>query len=368
MILGQRFSGVRLVAMAMVLISAVRAGSMESAPNPRATLVYKDGDRVQGKVIERTSQWIVFKSDRFGELRVSPADVVVIPAEPVVKKPAVAAATPAPAPAAPKPAPSAGVAAAPRTPAEKAEATRREEEKLSVWDRFTPALMTARVRRFFGPWKGRVAFSTEVVSDVADRENSSWEARVQRKWERNEVQFSGRFDYAETNNLRTTDVIKGSGLVRHEFSKKIFAHYRPSGEWNRASRRQGVPNEYVLLQQEVGLGYNVLTAPGRTFRTGVSQNRFDVWNEAPVADHTSRGVQSLFEEVELKLPWQMGISQRGAWYPVTDQRDGWENRIELNKKLTETLSTSLRHEIRRHNPDGSAQDFERLKLLFALDF
>ena len=53
---------------------------------------------------------------------------------------------------------------------------------------------------------------------------------------------------------------------------------------------------------------------------------------------------------------------------MRDQNDGWENRVELNKKLTETLSTSVRHEIRRDNPDGSAQDYTRLKLLFGLDF
>ena len=62
------------------------------------------------------------------------------------------------------------------------------------------------------------------------------------------------------------------------------------------------------------------------------------------------------------------ISQRGVWYPVTDESDGWENRIELNKKLTETLSTSVRHEVRRNNPDGSVPDYTRLKLLFGLDF
>jgi hypothetical protein len=64
----------------------------------------------------------------------------------------------------------------------------------------------------------------------------------------------------------------------------------------------------------------------------------------------------------------MSVAQRGVWYPVRAQEDGWENRIELNKKLTETLSTSVRHEIRRNIPDGTAQDFTRLKVLFGLDF
>ena len=86
------------------------------------------------------------------------------------------------------------------------------------------------------------------------------------------------------------------------------------------------------------------------------------------ADHVSRRVISTFGEAEFVLPWRITISERGIWYPVSNDADGWENRVDLNKKLTETLSTSLRHEIRRNNPDGSAQDYTRLKLMFGLDF
>jgi hypothetical protein len=162
--------------------------------------------------------------------------------------------------------------------------------------------------------------------------------------------------------------MKAGGLWRHEFSKTLFGHYRPTSEWNRASRLRGVPNDYVLLQQEIGVGYHLLTKPSRKLRLGVSQNFFNTWNTAPVRDHNARSIVSSFEEAEFTLPWRMTLSQRGVWYPASDEADGWENRIELNKKLTETLSTSVRHEIRRNNPDGSAQDYTRLKLLFGLDF
>lgn len=336
-----------------VLISA--QGAAESPGDSRDTLVFKDGDRIQGSVVTKTTEEIVFRSDRFGEVRVKAADAVVIPA---VK-------TPLPA-AAPKPvATTAPAQAKARAEAEREEA---EEERVTIWDRFSPGVLTARVREFFGPWGGRLAFSTEVISDVVERNTYSLEARLTRKWKKDEVQLSARYDYAETQDVPTTDILKASGSWRHEFNKKWFGHYRPSAEWNHASRRQGVPNDYVLLQQEIGVGYNVYSSATRTLRTGVSQNLFDIWNSAPTADHTSRGVQSGFEEIELKLPWRMGLTQRGVWYPVNGQKDGWENRIELNKRLTETLSTSVRHEIRRNNPDGSAQDYTRLKLLFGLDF
>jgi hypothetical protein len=336
---------------------AMSGHAAEEVTSTRDTLVYKDGDRVQGKLVTRINDTIVFKSDRFGELRVPAADAVVILAEKLE--------APAPAPA-PLPPPAPGPAAAKK--AEEVAVERAEQEKFSLWERFSPSVLTAKVRNFFGPWHGRLAFSTELVSDTADRSNLALETHLQRKWEHDEVQLNGRYDYAETNRAVTTDVVKGSGLWRHDFTPKHFAQYRPTAEWNRASKRKGVPNDYVLLQQEIGVGVTFFALPTRKLRAGVSENLFDIWNTAPTADHTSKGVQSAFEESEFALPWRITISQRGVWYPVRNQPDGWENRIELNKKLTETLSTSLRHEIRRNNPDGSAQDYTRLKLLFGFDF
>jgi hypothetical protein len=345
------------------LIGSVTIRAANVTPNVRDTLVYKDGDRVQGKIVSRTAEEIVFKSDRFGELRVLAADAVVIkadkpgsspaPIEPVAKP--VAAPTPSTAGAAP-----------PKTPAPAAVAA--EEEKLSIWDRFSPSVLTAKVRNIFGPWHGKLMFSTEVVTDIAHRSNRAWETHLQRKWKTDEVQLNSRYDFNQVNDVTTTDLAKFWGQWRHEFSTQLFTQYRPTTEWNRASNFRGLPNDYVVLQQEIGLGYHIFTRPTRKVRIGVSQNRFDTWNTAPGADHTSRRVMSGFEEIDVSLPWRITISQRGVWYPVQHQRDGWENRVDLNKKLTETLSAALRHEIRRHNPDGTATDYERLKLLFGLDF
>lgn len=340
---------------------ALRAANV--TPTTRDTLVYKDGDRIHGALVEESGGLIVFKSERFGELRVSSGDAVVIRAD----KDAVAAAAHAagPEPVTPAPAPRA-------TPEEKrlatAAAEERDAERVTIWDRFSPSLLTARVREYFGPWHGRFSFGAEIVTDVAERSNSSYEMHVQRKWTADEVQVTGRYDFSQTDDITTTDILKAGGQWRHLFTKIFFAHYRPTSEWNRATRRRGVPNDYVLLQQEIGAGYRILTKPSRSLSVGVAQNLFDTWNTAPEAEHTSQGVVSLFEEMEFTLPWRITISQRGVFYPMGDEGAGFENRIDLNKKLTETLSTSVRHEIRRNNPDGSAQDYTRLKLLFGLDF
>jgi hypothetical protein len=53
----------------------------DPAPAPaRDVLVYPDGDRVQGRLVEQTEGILVFQSDRFGLLRVPATGAVVIPA------------------------------------------------------------------------------------------------------------------------------------------------------------------------------------------------------------------------------------------------------------------------------------------------
>lgn len=338
--------------LALLLPRPVAAGPTPAVPTTRDTLVFTDGDRVQGHLLRQDAAGILFQSDRFGELRVPAGGAVVIRAE-----------RPATAPLAGTTVPPPAIAPA-KTAREHA-----EDERLTAWERFSPAQLTARMREIFGSWHGRLTFANEMVTDVANRKNSSAEATLGRKWTADEIELHGRFDYAETDHVATSDVLKSWGQWRHRFNPRLFSQYRPTAEWNRASRKRGVPNDYVLLQQEIGAGYQLFTRPARSLRVGLSQNLFDTWSLVSAdLGHTSRGVQSLFEEGDLVLPWRMAFTQRGVWYPVAGHADGWEHRIELNKKLTETLTTAIRHEVRRNNPDGNAADYTRLRLLFGLDF
>ena len=123
------------------------------------------------------------------------------------------------------------------------------------------------------------------------------------------------------------------------------------------------------MQQEIGVGLSLFSKPTRKVRIGVSENLFDLWSITPEEAHFSRTVESAFVETELKLPWRMSLSERAVYYySIASGTDGWENKVELTKKFSETLSTSVRHEIRRNNPDGRAPDYTRMKLLFGLDF
>lgn len=354
-----------ILLLATALTITVARADMEAELPSRDVLVYKDGDRLHGQLLRQEGNIIVFKSDRFGEQRV-PAEIAVVikgekPAAPVAVTPPVIPPVP---PATPK------AEAVPPVVVQKA-AELVEAERVSMWERFSPAVLTAKVRELFGPWKGRIAFSTEVISDTADRTTMSLEGRLSRKWTADEVQLNGRYDYAQTNNLTTTDMIKADGLWRHNFSKNknAFAQYRPTLEWNRANFRSGLAADYVLLQQEIGAGINLLTTPARKLRVGVSENLFDVWTTSAPANHDSRTAESAFVETELKLPWGLLLTDRGVYYySFSSKGDGWENRVELTKKFTETLSTAIRHELRRGSPDGKAQDYDRLKLLLGLDF
>src|SRR5205807_5590585 len=113
-----------------------------------------------------------------------------------------------------------------------------------------------------------------LYSQTTRQVNVTVEGHLQRKWAHDEVQLSGRYDNAETNHVATSDVMKAGGSWRHDFNLREFAQYRPTVEWNRASTRSGVPNRYVLLQQEIGVGVSFVARQGRKLRLGVSENLF----------------------------------------------------------------------------------------------
>jgi len=333
----------------LFVLGLVVGRAVEPAAPARDVLVYQDGDRVQGRLVDRMDGVIVFQSERFGELRVPADQAEVVPAQAPVDTPVAATPAAEPAPAAPN-----GESVA-------------EEARASAG----LARLTARLRAGFKPWTGRIAFSTEVVSDTADRSTLSLEGRLSRKWASDEVQLNARYDFSQTNDLTTTDLLKADALWRHSFRrrKNSFVQYRPTLEWNRANFRSGVPADYVLLQQEIGYGISLLTKPERKLRVGVSENLFDVWTTTPPTSHNSRTVESAFIETELRLPWGLLLTDRGVYYySFASQNDGWENRIDLTKKFSATLSTAIRHETRQGSPDGTAQDYTRLRLLLGLDF
>lgn len=307
-------------------------------------LVFKDGDRVRGRLLE-AGEVIVFQSERFGVLRVASAEAEVILASP----------------------PATVVATTTVEQAQVAEKVDDGEVAVERWP-FSPLQMAQALKQFFGSWHGRFSVAAEVLQDAREHGTATVEARLQRKWKEDEVQLTARYDYASINEAAATDMVKADGVWRHDLPKQLFAIYRPSVEWNRQYYREGLPSDYVLMQQEVGAGVNLLNTENRKLRTGVSENLFDVW-VTPTGSHSSQTVESLFAEFEAKLPWRVTLTNRGVWYySIASKTDGWENRFEVSKKLTETLTIGARHDIRRNNPDVRSADYERLRVLFGFDF
>ncbi|QYM78269.1 DUF481 domain-containing protein [Horticoccus luteus] len=310
-------------------------------------LVYNDGDRVGGHLVEKAGDVIVFRSERFGLLRVPVKDAEVILAE--KPKEVVAAKTPP----------------APGVTAEEA------EEESTFWlarAPFSPRAMALALRKYFGAWHGRFSFSADMASDTATRNSAMVEAKVQRKWTSDEVQINGRYDFSSVDNSRSTDIVRANASYRHDLPHKLFFTYRPTIEWNRAYFINNVPADYVLLQEELGVGVNLVNTTAHKVRVGVSENVFDSW-QLTQGGHNERNIESLFGEWEAKLPWRITLNDRAVYYyALANQDAGWENRFEINKKLTETLTVGVRHEVRYNNPDVRASDYRLLRLMIGFDF
>jgi hypothetical protein len=311
-------------------------------PEPKDELLFEDGDRVRGQYIEREGDILVFRSDRFGILRVPVASAKLTLANP---PPEVA-----------------------KEVQEKSEGSAEADVDVEH-SIFSPLALAEALKEFFGSWHGRFSVSAEMMEDSAVHNSGTVEGQLRRKWERDEVQLSGRYDYSTVDQtVSATDMIKGSGVWRHDFPTRLFGVYRPTLEWNRAYFRDGLPADYVLLQQELGVGVTLLDTDKRKVRVGVSENLFDTWI-TPTETHLAQTTESVFAEIEAKLPWRIVVTDRGVWYySFADQNTGWENRFEISKKLTETVTMGLRHEVRHNNPDVRSADYRRLRLLFGFDF
>ncbi|HTJ77397.1 MAG TPA: DUF481 domain-containing protein [Rariglobus sp.] len=318
----------------VVLLGARMAQAEVSSASQ--VLVYANGDRLQGRLIAKDGNTLIFQSVRFGELRV-PADKARIVAEtPAVKHTPVA-----------KPA--------------------HDERKLAEAPDF-PASMAKFLRDFFGPWSGRFAVSSQVNHDTQKHSDLLLAAKLGRKWTKDEVSLASQYDYSKTEGTVSADILKGNGMWRHTLPKRMFTVYRPAYEWNRAYKINGVNSDYVLLQQEIGGGATVVKTKNWQVRTGLSENLFDNW-EDDGGVHNGTHAESIFSEADLQFPWRISLAERAVYYYAFDSgNDGWEHQLEITKKLTDTLSLGLKHEVRYNDPDVRSQDYSLLRLLLGFDF
>ena len=74
-----------------------------------------------------------------------------------------------------------------------------------------------------------------------------------------------------------SDILKADASWRHDFPNKLFSLYTPSVEWNRAYLVNNVPADYILLQQEIGVGVTAIAKPKLNLRLGIAENIFNVW-------------------------------------------------------------------------------------------
>ncbi len=288
-------------------------------------IVCVNGDRLTGWLVSNDGVTIVFRSERFGELRFRVGEAQVI----------------------------ARSASDPRG------------AKTAMPASVAPP---ATLGKPPDAWRGRLAFSTESVHDTARRYDELFEANLGRKWPGDDLQFEARYEFSRTNDTANTEVFRTSMKWRHELTRQLFLLYHPLFEDNANFYYQGIPADYRLLQQEFGAGVTIWSRDRGALRTGLSDNACDVWS-IDGHQHFFRQVQSAFVELDAALPGRLQIAERGfRYFSVQYGQGGWENRVELSKHLTETVLVSVRHEIRRHNPDLRVQDYSRLRMLLGLEF
>lgn len=324
-----------LLPAAAVLRAAEQAPEEPPAPH---VLVYENGDRAQGRLVAREGDILVFRSLRFGELRVPASEARVITAPVAVRK----------------------ALSAPSGPTGEGAIEEPGE---------SPAGLARFFREVFGQWKGRLTVSSQVTNDDNEQSDYMAELKLSRKWTNDEVTAGSRYDFSQTDGNVTKDLWRANGMWRHLLApSRYFTVYRPQMEWNRASSTDGVGTDYLLLQQEIGAGLTAIKTDGWNVRVGLAENFFDNWQTDQQTHHFVQ-TESAFLEADLKLPWRIVVTERAVWYvSVLRGSEGWEHQFEITKKFTDTLSLGLRQEVRRNDPDVRSEDYSLMRLLVGFDF
>lgn len=304
------------------------------------TLVYPNGDRAEGTLISQQNGIIVFSSKHFGRIEVGSTDAIV----------------------------EIGERAAGTIAADVTVVIPADPKITMATDAASAGEQHGRLFRWLGPWKGRIAFALEMAREANERDSVVIDTKLERKWAKDEVKLESRYEYRETDEVKNTDLLKGTAHWRHDLSRNWFALYRSSGEWNRYYHHESVLAPYVLLQQELGAGVTFASCSDRSLRVGLAENLFHLWVDG-IGVERSENTESAFTELELKLPWGSRLIDRGViYYSITSGDTGWENTLELNRKLSRSVSLGLRHEYRRNVPDVRVQDYRNLRLLLGFDF
>lgn len=304
---------------------------------PEVIVVFRDGDRARGRIMLETASEVTLASARFGTVVVSRADIAAVEMEDSG---------------------STRGAANGGAPAELSVATEPSDTQAQ-----TGALM-----QWLRRWTASLAIAAEGKREGSKRASLMIEGRLGRKWESTELRLGGRYEVGREGERTTDDLLTFEAYARHDMRQTWFVLFSPEIEWNRGYVHAGQPLEYVWLKQQIGAGFNAIDREALKLRAGVAENLFNVWaidRDASLSTNT----ESLFAELEWQLPYAIKVSDRFAWYySIRTGEDGFENRFDLSKQLTENLHIGFRHEAREQIPNTDVSDYTLWRVLLGLDF
>ncbi len=331
--------------------SAPAVGNKNASANgQRGVLIFSDGNRLTGVLQQERGQAGRFVSDRFGDIAFSADEARFEPervddatvafrgktsANPVAPAPARA-----PAPAAPL------ILAAGAKPPPKP----------------SPAPSALH------PWKFKLnGFLDRTDDNGIHRSEYVTGLRIDRNTTSNQFFLDNRYEYAERNEILDRRRATSRGDWRHVLSPRWFTLYTPYLEYDGKTVATG-RNDYLLNQQQGGIGYRLLTGPDYTSRVAATWSFFDLTNY-DLGTESSFSAPSLILENNLRLPWAFELRQKGqVYYLAAEQTFGWDNEADLIKRLNKTLSLTLRHQYRRDYPALGLNPINRLRLLFGVEF
>ena len=315
-------AGARLLFCVLAFAAArLAAGTAEL----RGLLIYPDGNRITGTLCPDGT----FRSDRFGRVTFQPPEATFV-----------ADAGSAPTPPTPTPVPV--VTTVPAAPVE------GWKYHLNGFVDRTKESGTNRNETF-------LEFRTEGLVTASDH-----------------VWLEGRYEYKGLPEKIDKRRARLRGDWEHDLGPHLYTLYDPDFEYdgrNLTPPVEGISRlNYLLVQQQTGLGYRTTTRFGLTTRVAATWNAFylDIFHYVTL--HSD--APSLLMDCRWLLPQGFEVADRGDFYYAyrSGGSSGVENEFSLTKHFTPTFHITLRNEYRQNYPATGTNPDRRTRLLFGLDF
>lgn len=207
----------------------------------------------------------------------------------------------------------------------------------------------------FEEWKKRLEFGMTTQSGRRDKTDFSFRLNMQRRVEKNQYRFQSRYLYGKNRGEKTTDKQNASFRWRHDIAPGVF--YQTDSLYS----ADEIKEIDLDLEQRFGLGYRFIDSDALKLSTGAGVS--GRLRDDQTMDREFEYLFDLFEDIDYRLSERLRITQDFRIALPLSETDQYliDFRAAMVTDITESLDLSIRYQLEYDNSlSGDRREDQRL--------